>query len=512
MALRTAITTIGNTLPRSAAAGVVPWHLSHTKRRGNQLYEAFIKHFSSNELIHGTSEWQIIRPATPEETSYEKFHRNYARQAIGGFIFNSRTAIGEELWSKSLRHLSNKIQALRLCLQEREEKLMLCEVKNHDIDFKMVENKTVLEALDDMQNEGLDNSFWSVRIVPGGVCGIPEIREEFPHQYTFYLKTHHGLMDGISMVFLIRVFTEILDDVLSGKIVNDDVKLGKLTLFDDPLQIKIKETQQALESDQIRLKEEKERMLTVTKKQPILYSAFPKPKGIQSTTKHIVKVVDTSKVNAFYKSCKLKKINMTAGFEALFNTALVEMVSDAGAAQDGFQINIRQIVNMRRYFKVEKDLNKLHIGNFLGGMQQGTFCRKLARKNFWEHAQGIHNNFHSLLKNNGPFIELIVRPQVQGPLDPLELAKGPSRDYSDYAFSNVLDLTPFAFYEGKHVQITDIISYNFIHNYLHPMLFQLATYRGLGQLTCSYDTAKVAHDTAHELMDRIINLLDFVTK
>ncbi|CAL4073760.1 unnamed protein product [Meganyctiphanes norvegica] len=510
MALLKAITAIGHTLPRSAA-GVVPWHLSHTKR-GNHLYGAFIKQFSSNELIHGSSEWRMIRPATPEETSYEKFHRNYARQGIGSFIFNSRTAIGEEIWSKSLRHLSNKVEALRLCLEAREENLMLCEVKNHDIDFKIVENKTVLEALDDMQKEGLDHSFWSVRIVPGGVCAIPELREEFPHQYTFHFKTHHGIMDGISVVFLIRVFTEILDDVLSGKIVNDDIKLGKYTLFDDPLQIKIKETQQALESDLIRFEEEKEQMLTVTKKEPILYSAFPKPKGIQSTTQHIVKVVDNSKVNAFYKSCKLKKINMTAGFEAMFNTALVEMVSDAGTVQDGFKINIRQVVNMRRYIKVEKDLNKFHVGPFLGGMQQGTFCTKLARKNFWEHAQEIHNNFHSLLKNNGPIIELIVRPHVQGPIDPVVLTKGPPQDNSDYAFSNVLDLTPFAFYEGKQVQITDMVSYNFINNYLHPMLLQYSTYRGLGQLTCSYDTAKVSHDTAQELMDRIINLLDFVTK
>ncbi|CAL4073761.1 unnamed protein product [Meganyctiphanes norvegica] len=510
MALLKAITSFGNTLPRSAAE-FGPWNLSHTKRRGNHLYGAFIKQFSSGEQIHGSSEWRMVRPATPDEISYEKFHRCYARQGVASFIFNSRKAFNEDIWRKALQHATKKIEGLRLCLHESEGKHWLCEVKNHDIDFKIIENKPVLEVVDDMKKEGLDHSFWAVRVVPGGVCAIPELREEFPHQYAFNFKFHHGLLDGTSVAYFIRVFSVILDDVLSGKTVNDDIHFGKF-VFDDPLETKIKETQQALDSDPIRLDEEREQMLALTMKQPILYSAYPKPKGVKSTTHHIVKEVDNSKIKALYKSCKSKKINMTAGFEAVFNTALVEMVRDAGAVQDGYKINIRQNINMRRYLEVEKDLKKFPMGNFSGGMQQGTFCTQLARKNFWEHAQEIHNNFHSLLKNNGPFIESIVRPQILGPLDPVALATGPPQDKSDYAFSNVLDLTPFVFYDGSQVQLTDIVAYNFINNFLHPILFQFSTYRGFGQLTCSHDIAKVSDDTAHELMDRVLNVLDFVTK
>ncbi|CAL4080969.1 unnamed protein product [Meganyctiphanes norvegica] len=510
MALLKAITSFGHTLPRSAAE-LLPWNLSHTKIRGNGLHGILIKQFSSGELIHGSSEWRMVRPATPDEISYEKFHRCYSRQGIGCFVYNSRKALDEDMWRKALRHATNKIEGLRLCLHESDEKHWLCEVKNHDIDFKIIENKTILEVMDDMKNEGIDHSFWSARVVPGGVCAIPELRKEFPHQYAFNFKFHHGLLDGISVAYFIRVLSVILDDLLSGKTVNDDIHFGKY-IFDDPLEIKTKETQQALDSDPIRLDEERERILALTMKQPILYSAYPKPKGIQSTTHHIVKEVDNSKVKALYKSCKAKKLNMTAGFEAVFNTALVEMVSDAGAVQDGYKINVRQNINMRRYFEMEKDLKKFPMGPFFGGMQQGTFCTQLARKNFWEHAQEIHNNFYSLLNNNGPFIENIVRPQVEEPLDPVALAKAPPQDKSDYAFSNVTDMTPFVFYDGTQVQLTDMVSYNYINSFIHPMILQFSSYRGLGQLNCSYDIAKVSDDTAHELMDRIMNLLDIVTK
>ncbi|CAL4063501.1 unnamed protein product, partial [Meganyctiphanes norvegica] len=407
-----------------------------------------------------------------------------------------------------------KIEVLRMCLQDRGESMWLCEVKNHDMDFKVIENQTVTEVLEDLRLEGLDKSFWSVRVVPADqeeVCAIPELRETFPYQYNFLFKSHHGLFDGNTVLYFIRVYTEILDDVLSGKTVSDDIRFGKF-VYDDPLQSIIKETEEALKSDPICLEKERERLLRVTMKQPILYTAFPKPKGIRSTTRHIVKKVDNAKAKSFYKCCKLNNVSMTAGFEAVFNTALVEMVRDAGVVRDGYNINIRQAVSMRRYMEVEKDFNKFQLGLFLVGIQQGTYCKKVVRKHFWEHAQEIHSEFRSLLKNNIPIIESIVRPQVQGPLDPVVLAKGPPRDNSDYAFSNLLDLTPLAFYEGSQVQLTDMIIYNSINNFLHPLLFQFSTYRGFGHLTCSYDTVKVADDTAHELTDRIMNILDFVTK
>ncbi|CAL4104996.1 unnamed protein product [Meganyctiphanes norvegica] len=405
------------------------------------------------------------------------------------------------------------MEVCRLCLHEHADKWWLCEVKNHNMDFEFIENKTALEVVEDMNDEGLNNSFWSARVVPvdGEENSIPDLKQAFPHQYNFLFKTHHGVMDGISLAYFMHVYTKILDDILSGKTVNDDVRFGNFRL-DDPLQPKLKEIQQVLESDPLRLAEDKERILRVTTKQPILYSAYPKPKGIPSTTRHIVRKVDNAIVNTLYKCCKSKNVTVTAGFEAVFNTALVEMVTDAGAVDDVFKINTKHSINMRRYFKVDKDFKKFPLGCHLGGMQHETFCRKPARKHFWEHAQENHNNFQSLLKNNGPLIESIVRPQVRGPLDPDILRKGDPQDYSDYAFNNLLDLTPLVFYEGTQIQCKDVYVYNYLNNYLYPILFQFHTFRGFGSLTCSYDTAKVANDTAQELMDRVINVLEFVTK
>ncbi|CAL4221288.1 unnamed protein product, partial [Meganyctiphanes norvegica] len=249
-------------LYRPAARGVVSWNLPHTKRRGTYLYGPSIRQFSSGgELIYGSRDWRMVRPATPTEVTWEKFHRNYDRQAMPSFIFNSRKEIGEEIWRKSLQHTANKMETLRVCTHNRGDDLWICEVKNFDIDVKITENKPVLEVVDDMKNEGLDDSFWSVRIVPaepGEVCAVPELREAFPHQYTLLFKWHHGLFDGTSVAYFIRVYTEILDDVLSGKTVNDDIKLGNY-LYDYPLQTQ-KEIEQALKKDPLRLNEEKERM------------------------------------------------------------------------------------------------------------------------------------------------------------------------------------------------------------------------------------------------------------
>ncbi|CAL4073762.1 unnamed protein product [Meganyctiphanes norvegica] len=475
---------------------------------------AFVKQYSSGELIHGSSDWRMIRPATPDEISYDTFHKHYARQGIGRFVYNSKKPFGEEEWRKALRHTTNKVEVLRLCLKEKEGNLMLYELQNHDIDFKIIENKSSLEVAEDMKNEGLDLSFWSARVVPavpGEVYPIPDIKEEFPHQYNFIFKFHHGLWDGGTFQYFFRVFSEILDDILCGKTVNDDIKFGKFQ-YENPLETKIKEVQQTLESDPLRLDEEKKQMLSLTMKPPILYSAFPVPKGVKATTHHIIRNIDNAHIDTLHKYCKSRKVTVTAGFEAVFNTALVEMVTDAGVVEDGYKINIRQNINMRRYFKVDKDFTKFPLGCFLGGMQQEAFCKKSPREHFWEHAQEVSSNFHSLLKNDGPIIESVVRPLVQGPLDPEMLANGPPQDMSDYAFSNVLDVTRFVFYEGAQVQLTNIIAYNFINNFLHPMLFQFSTFRGFGTLSLSHDTGKVTDETANELMDRIMDVLEYVTR
>ncbi|CAL4068527.1 unnamed protein product [Meganyctiphanes norvegica] len=466
--------------------------------------------FQHSEALIGSPDYRLLRLAEREEVHVEQWMQNYTRLGMSISTVNSKVPLSADLFHSALKHTANKVPCLRLAIKEVFGKLWVAEVDNMDIDFKMIKHRKIDKVLEHIKDEGVNNYPWSVWVMPAQKdepCPIPEMGEAFPHQYNLILK-QNVFMDGYSMARTLRCIVECLEDLVTGKPIDDRSPIGRYSRGDELLGRKV-DIKKALKNDPDRLEREKEWLMS-TFKSPLLYEAFPMPSNVENvTTKHIVKKVETDLLNAFHSKCKSIGVSISSGLLEVFNAATVEMVQDAGVRQEGYQLVVGHYVNMRRYLLANpKDV----LGSFIGKMHQSMHCSANTRKDFWENAKDIHENFHALIKQDGPTMEECVRDMVFPPIDPDEFVQTtPTKDERDYAFSNLMDLTPTLFNNGKYVQHTNIVAVNYNHNYTHPILYEFQTYHGFSHLTGNYDTSKLTDDTANELMDRIMGVLRSVS-
>ncbi|MDK2413333.1 hypothetical protein QHH03_30050, partial [Aphanizomenon sp. 202] len=93
-------------------------------------------------------------------------------------------------------------------------------------------------------------------------------------------------------------------------------------------------------------------------------------------------------------------------------------------------------------------------------------------------------------------------------LPPVEHHAAGPKALRDYGVTNVGDLTVLIPGVGEHLQQTDLAMFSCTHYSGFPMLHQIYTFRGHSPYTLSYDTSYLAEDTAVQLMDRILALMD----
>nr|XP_045590881.1 uncharacterized protein LOC123752900 isoform X2 [Procambarus clarkii] len=203
-----------------------------------------------------------------------------------------------------------------------------------------------------MPSNLIDGPLWRVRLLsstPEAYPPRPEINEKFPYRNTVIILCQHAAIDGVDLMMILVWFHKIIDDMISGKPI-DDSQFGQIADHSQTSEI-TQQIKSALENDPERLSS----LLKLKKEEPatsVLIEALGAPEPSQTETKFLENVfLNISDVDKFHAKCQSENISFNAGFTSVINTALVEVVREAGLTRDAYNIRSRVPIDMRRYMK-----------------------------------------------------------------------------------------------------------------------------------------------------------------
>ncbi|CAL4105569.1 unnamed protein product [Meganyctiphanes norvegica] len=462
----------------------------------------------SPDILFGSRSWRWLRPATSLESDLDDWNRHHTRMGLPYMTINADCEITEDMWRQTLIHLRNQMPGLRMVILPRNNEKWICHINNMDIFLKMHENVEPLDIVDEMLDEGLDEGPWVCRVIKANqddACRFANDKESKPYQYYFFLACHHGIFDGYSGALMIRFVINNLNALLAGKHIDDKVQLCQPRRGDEIIAKKVRLKEKFI-NDPKWFQREKERLLS-TFKTPLLNEAYPYPNVSTPKTSTLIRTSNQVVLNAFHKQCKSAGVSVTNGLVAIANTAIVEMVRDAGILRDSYHLTLNTNVDLRRYMNVHP---WTATGMLVGAMHQSMHPTKDVRNEFWEHANIIQEDARTLLKTDGALIESVIREMAIPRVDPDVVfnSTNATKIQRDYTFNNLKDLTD-VFYDPKrhkHAVVTESKTIQALQNF-NPMMFSLATFRGIPQLTLAYSTNYLSQETAEELMERFVLLV-----
>lgn len=429
---------------------------------------------------------------------------------LGCLTINSCLPLEPAHFEEALKHLHRKISPLRACFRWKEGTLWVCEALDPQLDFLVLKDSDVTTTINKLLIQPFENSaeapLWRARLLPaapGVPCPIPEMKEKFPHQYDFMLHIHHGLSDGITGFVIFSTFLKLLEAVVLGSPISKE-QLGKLVSGEQSMDIE-GEVLKNLESRP----DEFQRMIDETantKFTPLLEQAFGTPEEGISPTEYVMTDIEPRLLQNFQERCRSHGVTVNSGMTSVINTALVELVADAGLERDVYSITSRHPVNLRRYWNGDP---VTAMGNHMGAISHTMQIPRHNRNTFWEHAKQFDTEFRRKLNDGDIFREKIVRSKTL-PKDYSHdsFYGSPPTSIYDYMFSNIL--TPgFSDYGiGKTVQLTAAKNISNISNCEYSSMHLLSWFRDRVTYNIMYVSGRVSRSTVQAFMSRIVTVLD----
>lgn len=357
-----------------------------------------------------------------------------------------------------------------------------------------------------------DNSaegpLWRARLFPAhpsGPCSKQELKEKFPHQFDLLLTFHHGIVDGVSAMAMIRLILTLLDAVGQGVHVNQE-PIGRAVSEQKTMDMEkevLRELQNRPQEFQSMIDEAARRIFN-----PLITQAFGTPQKEKWPTSFLTVDLEPRMLHAFHDRCQSLGLTLNSGMTSVINTALVELVAEAGLEGDVFSVTSRHAVDQRRYWK--GDPFKA-FGNHMGAMSHSMETPRHNRIHFWEYAKQFDQEFRRKLKDGYIFQERIVRSRIL-PEDYTHEAFYSSRPPTvyDYFFSNVYKKNFLNHDKESLVQMTDMKHYSNISHCEYPMIYMLSGFNEPVTLTLMYDTGRVSRNTAKAFIDKVKNVLQYL--
>ncbi|XP_027228294.2 uncharacterized protein [Penaeus vannamei] len=465
--------------------------------------------FKTDAHIQKETEW--LWPVDDTQMMFVAGHDAGARFASPAMTLNSSAPLRVEDVEEALFQLQRKTPMYQACISERNGRLWW-KRDDLDINFKVLERGTdTLDVINAMWDEGFerDGVVWKSRLVPADAhepCPMPELQAAYPYQYNFMTCTHHAIGDGISVAYLCQGFLDILNTIIDGRQV-DDKPLG-IFLSCEEIAAKDELIRKQLLEDRERLEGLKAEVLRANKS-PVLHKAFPRPSVDKPTTKYIINHLERNTHDAFAKRCKEAGVSFGSGIQAVINTAMVEMVRDAGIDDEYHDISVNLAADLRRYME-PRPLPAL--GLHARTMASVTRTHKDTRQRFWEYAAGLHREVGAQIKSGGILQQEVVRRMIMPKVDPNQFYAGPTELIRDYGFSNLGDFAKVIPGTGKHVQMTNLMQFSATHKFVYMNFHQMFTFRGRTKYLISYSTDQMSDETAQLLANKIFEIIEEVSK
>ncbi|XP_045592289.2 uncharacterized protein [Procambarus clarkii] len=418
-------------------------------------------------------------------------------------VFNSDKPLDQELVYEALTHLYNKTKALRTCLRQHDNRWWYCHMPKPVIDLKVVEAGTnaykKTEELVKTPFNLADGPLWKVRLVPSPVdapCLWPEVKEKFPYQNSLLLSLHHALFDGFDMVVLITMLHKFLDDVMSGKPI-DDRKIGHLLDHSQTYETtqRVKEN---LESNPQKLNS----LLNDRKSKefkPLIMQAFGAPEPSSVRTEYFKgAILNLSLLQNFHKKCHSEGITLNSGLVSVINTALVELVREGGLVQDEYTVTSLHPTDLRRYMTT--DVKTLPMGFHVAPMSQTMPTPYNVRDHFWKYAKQFDIEFKKNLENKFVFEELILN----GMIKPNDKNLLPIK--YDYLFTNIYSPKYPNMGVGRHVQLTEMRNIVPIDTSTVGYACGLASLRDKVRYEHWYSTRAMTREIAQRQFEKLLSI------
>ncbi|XP_050731693.1 uncharacterized protein LOC127006182 isoform X2 [Eriocheir sinensis] len=430
------------------------------------------------------------------------------------FTFNSKAPITPDLMEEALVHLYGKIESLRLCFRQRDGQLWVTDMPRQKLDFQVV-NYTDLEHEHSEQHKVkfdlYNGPLWNARLMPcppDAPCPLPEVKAAYPHQCHLLMSVHHAANDGMVVLLMSELLSQIIDSLLEGSPV-DTRPVGELR---DGVEAREEENRirEELEKDPERLMSAIRKHLA-SKHLPLLMEAYGVPNEANPTTTYLkTLLLDKQTVEKITAKARATGTTLNACFTAALNVSMMEVAREGGLEKDVYSISTWVPVDSRRLMKSCKNLP---LGFHAIPFTQCTSTPRDVKKNFWQYVQHLDTELRGKVKRNymceQRVLEALLRPE--GFTHEVKFS-GLHIPDCDYLFSNLY--SPNTTHQrgvGKNVQITAAGNYMSFHTGNTGVGQGVFPFRDQPRFQFAYSTGVLNRRVGERLLAKNVSVLHDVS-
>ena len=337
--------------------------------------------------------------------------------------------------------------------------------------------------------------------------------EELPFLCHLFMSFHHTIMDGYTIHELIKMILNLFQEVLEGKVLDDDGRQDSEFLdskFTDEL---VEEIEHDFKVGRRSL-ENRSKSYSGVMAECILSEGYKLPVNEQLKTVTINGNLDRHTTQLFSQRCKREGITFHSGFSAACDAAYVQLLKDGNVLRDSYTITTFHCINHRRFFK---DDGKKLFGNGMGLMDTVIDTPNDVLKHFWSYAKGLHLTIKDK-QNQKTSLERVIIENVKTETifycfndDTMEFGVLPPM--MTYNTSNMLDVTK-TFCEPVRNKIRLEWYDRRSSMQLVPMLWcsVLQTFKGQLMHSLQYNSKFLQREVAQQLLDSIFHIIIEVSK
>lgn len=419
----------------------------------------------------------------------------------------------EDQVTSALSHLYRKTPNLRACFDQRDGTTWLREMAQEKIDFEMLpETASVAETLQKLRNYHYDSNagpLWCAKMRPGPPSeGAANEMQGFPHLYTFFLGFHHGITDGTSTMKICGFLVQLLNDVISGKTIDDVEQLGVFISGEVTHKI-VNKRVAAMRADPEILQKMIGESEAHKSNCSILNLTYKDAREDECNTKYITRDLDVATTSAFFQKCRAESVTINTAFAALANAAMVDLLALGGLEQESYKIRSDHVVSVRRYW--DEDGSKYLGCHILPPMPILVEVPRHIGDKFWDYARSMHKEIQSELKAEAVVREEALKtyfmPENANFDEFFQSPQSPNDNTCDFCVSNMGDVTKLVTEGGDHVQVTHVLRSVSVHGVPNNWSHLIHTFRGRLIHVLDYNTGRVNTQMAQTFCERIFHHL-----
>ncbi|KAK7072053.1 hypothetical protein SK128_002760 [Halocaridina rubra] len=465
-----------------------------------------------------SDEGKWLRKATLCEQIYELGHQNGVYLTHYTLDLESKMPITEDIMRQALVHLYRKVPVLRLCLRERDSELWIREMDDCVLDLEIIDEGDVEMERNKMTlhtYNAFDGPLWCVRLVSQtkGSTGLSQSRGEgkdFTFNYSVIFGIHHSVSDGSTNVKICNLLRFILDSIMIGDAIDDDVQLGEIT--DDKEMCALLDREMAkLKNDPDLCSKIKRELAEGSSVRPLIRHICRIPSDTVIMSRNVTLTVDSATTNMFLKKARSEGVTLHSAITGVINVSLLDLIKEAGIHHDEYVFRAGHDIDVRRYF-VNDASHMLGIYGPVFGYRYSFVVPKDLLSTFWDNVRRFHQHFKIDVAEGAVLTTSAYRlmtEDFQASLKDLFRTAGEPNYY--YTISNMGNLSGSLSEEaGRVVTIGKLTRFSSIRNGISFMCIYIHTFRDQLNISFSYSTKFLSHDFVQKLADLVKEHMDTV--